>query len=58
MEETATSIYLESPFSTICGKEPINAIYLTGESAGEVKRAKELLIKLANKKVRNIKTSK
>ncbi|KAI8879815.1 hypothetical protein K501DRAFT_192731, partial [Backusella circina FSU 941] len=49
-EETATSIYLESPFSTICGKEPVNTIYLSGESASEVKRAKELLIKLANKK--------
>lgn len=55
MEETATNIYLQSPFNNTCkiidNEKKSPTIYLSGESITSLNRAKELLCKLAAQKV-------
>ncbi|KAI7873515.1 uncharacterized protein EV154DRAFT_396922, partial [Mucor mucedo] len=58
MEETATNIYLQSPFNNTCkiidNEKKSPTIYLTGESMTNLNRAKELLCKLASQKSKSM----
>ncbi|KAL9548218.1 hypothetical protein MBANPS3_005799 [Mucor bainieri] len=55
MEETSTSIYLQSPLCNLVEEGAHNGnIYLTGESPSDLARAKDLLKKLAAQKMKSM----
>ncbi|CEP09750.1 hypothetical protein [Parasitella parasitica] len=55
MDETATNIYLQSPFSHLTRQHQDDGlIYLTGESTSSLARAKELLKKLTAQKMKSM----